>query len=136
MSQYHIDTNCIHAGYTPGDGEPRVVPMYKAQRINMTMRRQRQAVRPGAGWVLYTRLANPTLDAVEEKIAALEGGVGALTILRTGGVPDLCFEYLPRRWACRCSSAIYGGTFNLFYKTMHEMGIGFTFFAGKHRRKS
>ena len=76
----------------------------------------------------YTRLGNPTLDAVEKKLAALEGGVGAM--LTASGQAASMISILN---ICRagghvvCSSAIYGGTFNLFYKTMKEMGIDFTF---------
>ena len=79
MSQYHIDTNCIHAGYTPGDGEPRVVPIVQSTTYKYdhaeTLGKLFDLEQDG---FFYTRLANPTLDAVEKKIAALEGGVGAL----------------------------------------------------------
>lgn len=129
MSQYHIDTNCIHAGYTPGDGEPRVVPI-----VQSTTYKYNSAETLGklfdleADGFFYTRLGNPTIDAVEKKIAALEGGVGAL--ITSSGQAASLISVLN---ICRagghvvCSSAIYGGTFNLFYKTMHEMGIDFTF---------
>lgn len=129
MSQYHIDTNCIHAGYTPGDGEPRVVPIVQSTTYKYdhaeTLGKLFDLEQDG---FFYTRLANPTLDAVEKKIAALEGGVGAL--LTSSGQAASLISVLN---ICRagghvvCSSAIYGGTFNLFYKTMHEMGIDFTF---------
>ena len=130
MSQYHIDTNCIHAGYTPGDGEPRVVPIVQSTTYKYDQCRRRLAScstwsRMGS---FIPALANPTLDAVEKKIAALEGGVGAL--LTSSGQAASLISVLN---ICRagghvvCSSAIYGGTFNLFYKTMHEMGIEFTF---------
>ena len=139
MSQYHIDTNCIHAGYTPGDGEPRVVPIVQSTTYKYdhaeTLGKLFDLEQDG---FFYTRLANPTLDAVEKKIAALEGGVGAL--LTSSGQAASLISVLN---ICRagghvvCSSAIYGGTFNLFYKTMHEMGIDFTFgFPGKHRRRA
>ena len=78
----------------------------------------------------YTRLGNPTLDAVEQKIAALEGGVGAM--LTSSGQAASMLAVLN---ICHAgshvvsSSAIYGGTFNLFYKTLHEMGISCTFVA-------
>ena len=80
------------------------------------------------GGNIYTRLMNPTSDVFEKRIAALEGGVGAL--LTSSGQAASLISVLN---ICRagghvvCSSAIYGGTFNLFYKTMHEMGIDFTF---------
>ena len=76
----------------------------------------------------YTRLANPTLDAVEKKIAALEGGVGAMITssgqaASTIAVLNICHagDHMV------CCSAIYGGTFNLFYKTLKELGIDVTF---------
>jgi O-acetylhomoserine (thiol)-lyase len=131
MKNYHIDTNCIHAGYEPKNGAPRVLPIvqsttYKynsAQTIGQLFDLQ-------ADGFFYTRLGNPTIDAVEKKIAALEGGVGAL--ITSSGQAASLISVLN---ICRsgghvvCSSAIYGGTFNLFYKTMHEMGIDFTFLA-------
>lgn len=129
MSEYHIDTKCIHAGYTPGDGEPRVVPI-----VQSTTYKYDHAETLGklfdleeAGF-FYTRLGNPTLDAVEKKIAAMEGGVGAM--LTSSGQAASLISVLN---ICHAgdhvvsSSAIYGGTFNLFYKTMQEMGIAFTF---------
>lgn len=129
MSEYHIDTKCIHAGYTPGDGEPRVVPI-----VQSTTYKYDHAETLGklfdleeAGF-FYTRLGNPTLDAVEKKIAAMEGGVGAM--LTSSGQAASLISVLN---ICHAgdhvvsSSAIYGGTFNLFYKTMQEMGIEFTF---------
>lgn len=129
MSEYHIDTKCIHAGYTPGDGEPRVVPIvqsttYKYDRAE-TLGKLFDLEEAG---FFYTRLGNPTLDAVEKKIAAMEGGVGAM--LTSSGQAASLISVLN---ICHAgdhvvsSSAIYGGTFNLFYKTMQEMGIEFTF---------
>ena len=76
----------------------------------------------------YTRLGNPTLDAVEKKLAALEGGVGAL--VTSSGQAATMMAVLNICHAgghVVCSSAVYGGTFNLFYKTLHEMGIDCTF---------
>lgn len=76
----------------------------------------------------YTRLANPTNDVVEKKIAALEGGVGAL-LTSSGQAANLMavLNICPAGSHVVSSSAIYGGTFNLFYKTMKEMGIETTF---------
>ena len=129
MSPYRIDTNCIHAGYTPGDGEPRVLPIVQSTTYKYdhaeTLGKLFDLEKDG---FFYTRLGNPTIDAVEKKIAALEGGVGAL-ITSSGQAASLIsiFNICRAGGHVVCSSAIYGGTFNLFYKTMHEMGIDFTF---------
>lgn len=129
MSNYRIDTTCIHAGYQPGNGDPRVLPIVQSTTYTYeTANNMGQLFDLEASGFFYTRLANPTLDAVEQKIAALEGGVGAL--LTSSGQAASMIAVLN---ICRagghvvCSSAIYGGTFNLFYKTMKEMGIDFTF---------
>lgn len=129
MSQYHIETNCIHAGYSPKNGEPRVLPI-----VQSTTFKYDDAATMGklfdleADGFFYTRLGNPTLDAVEQKIAALEGGVGAL--LTGSGQAASMMSVLNICHAgghMVCSSAIYGGTFNLFYKTIQELGIEVTF---------
>lgn len=129
MSNYRIDTNCIHAGYQPGNGDPRVLPIVQSTTYTYeTSKNMGQLFDLEASGFFYTRLANPTLDAVEQKIAAMEGGVGAL-VTSSGQAASLIAVLN----ICRagghvvCSSAIYGGTFNLFYKTMKEMGIDFTF---------
>lgn len=129
MSEYRIDTQCIHAGYHPGNGEPRVVPIVQSTTFRYetseAMGRLFDLEDPG---FFYTRLGNPTLDAVEQKIAALEGGVGAM--LTSSGQAASMIAVLN---ICHAgghvvsSSAIYGGTFNLFYKTLHEMGVDCTF---------
>jgi O-acetylhomoserine (thiol)-lyase len=126
---YHIDTDCIHAGYEPGNGEPRVLPI-----VQSTTFRYDSAETLGRLFDLkddgffYTRIGNPTIDAVEKKIAALEGGVGAL--LTSSGQAASMISVLN---ICHSgghvvsSSAIYGGTFNLFDKTLRELGIDCTF---------
>ncbi len=137
MSEYQIDTNCIHAGYSPKNGEPRVLPI-----VQSTTFKYESAQSMGKLFDLeddgffYTRLGNPTLDAVEKKIAVLEGGVGAL--LTSSGQAASLISVLN---ICRagghmvCSSAIYGGTFNLFYKTMQEMGIEVTFVSAESTKE-
>ena len=129
MAHYHRDTECIHAGDQPGNGEPRVLPITQSTTFRYdsaeTLGKLFDLEEDG---FFYTRLGNPTLDAVEKKIAALEGGVGAL--LTSSGQAASLISVLNICHAgghVVCSSAIYGGTFNLFYKTMHEMGIDFTF---------
>ncbi len=129
MSDYRIDTKCIHEGYHPGNGEPRVMPIVQSTtfRYESSEAMGRLFDLQDSGF-FYTRLANPTLDVVEKKIAALEGGVGAL--LTSSGQAASLLSVLN---ICHAgghvvsSSAIYGGTFNLFYKTMAEMGIACTF---------
>lgn len=128
---YHIDTECIHAGYEPKDGEPRVLPI-----VQSTTFKYDSADTLGklfdlkADGFFYTRISNPTLDAVEKKLAVLEGGVGAL--LTSSGQAATMISVLN---ICHsgghvvCSSAIYGGTFNLFAKTLKELGVDCTFVA-------
>lgn len=129
MKQLKPDTTCIHAGYEPKNGEPRVVPI--AQSTSYTYdsaETMGKLFDLEADGFFYTRLANPTLDAVEKKIAALEGGVGAMITssgqaASTIAVLNICHagDHMV------CCSAIYGGTFNLFYKTLRELGIDVTF---------
>ncbi len=129
MSNYRIDTNCIHAGYHPGNGEPRVLPIVQSTTYKYeTAKNMGQLFDLEASGFFYTRLANPTLDAVEQKIAAMEGGIGAM-LTSSGQAASLLsiFNICRAGGHVVCSSAIYGGTFNLFYKTMAEMGIEFTF---------
>ena len=129
MGNYKPDTICIHAGYKPGNGEPRVLPIVQSTTYTYESSQEMGDLFDlKSDGFFYTRLGNPTLDAVEKKLAALEGGVGAM--LTASGQSASLLSVLN---ICRagghvvCSSAIYGGTFNLFYKTMKEMGIDFTF---------
>ncbi|MDD3502835.1 MAG: PLP-dependent transferase [Eubacteriales bacterium] len=130
MSQeYHINTRCLQSGYEPGNGDPRVVPIYQSTTFTYdsadTMGKLFDLEVAGD---FYTRLSNPTSGAVERKIAALEGGIGAL--LTSAGQAASMISVLN---ICRSgdhvisSASIYGGTYNLFHKTMREMGIDFTF---------
>ena len=129
MSDYRIDTKCIHAGYHPGNGEPRVLPIVQSTTFRYeTSEAMGRLFDLDDNGFFYTRLGNPTLDAVEQKIAALEGGVGAM--LTSSGQAASMMAVIN---ICHAgdhvvsSSAIYGGTFNLFYKTLKEMGIDCTF---------
>ena len=125
----HINTKCVQSGYEPKNGEPRVVPI-----VHSTTYKYDTAGDMGdlfdlkASGFFYTRLANPTVDAVEKKLADLEGGVGAV-MTSAGQAANLyaVFNICHAGDHVVCSSAIYGGTFNLFNKTMREMGIDFTF---------
>ncbi len=126
---YHINTKCVQAGYEPKNGESRVIPI-----VQSTTFKYDSAATLGKLFDLeesgffYTRLANPTLSAVADKIAALEGGVGAMLTASGQSASMLSITNI-----CHagdhvvCASAIYGGTFNLFNKSLRELGIEFTF---------
>ncbi len=126
---WHIETKCIQEGWKPKDGEARVLPIYQS-----TTFRYESAETMGALFDLqtngdfYTRLSNPTTNAVEAKIAALEGGVGAL-MTSAGQAASLVavLNITHHGDHIISTSAIYGGTFNLFQKTMGEMGIDVSF---------
>lgn len=127
--EYRMETKCIHAGYEPKNGEPRVLPIVQSTTFKYdTAQGMGDLFDLKADGYFYTRIGNPTNAAVERKIAALEGGVGAL--LTASGQSASMMSVLN---ICRCgdhivsSAAIYGGTFNLFNKTMREMGIDCTF---------
>ena len=125
----HIDTKCIQSGYSPKNGEPRVLPIYQSTtwKYESTEQMGRLFDLEESGY-FYTRLANPTNDAVAAKIADLEGGVAA--ILTSSG-QAACFYSIFN--ICEagdhfvCSSTVYGGTFNLFGVTLKKMGIDITF---------
>ena len=129
MSEFKIATKCIHSGYAPKNGEPRQLPI-----IQSTTYKYDSSVEMGklfdleASGYFYTRLQNPTNDATAEKIAALEGGVAA--VLTSSGQAANFFAIFNICHAgdhVVCSTAIYGGTFNLFNVTMKKLGIDFTF---------
>ena len=123
------ETLCVQAGWTPKNGEPRVVPIYQSTTFKYDDSDQMARLfdLKDTGY-FYTRLQNPTNDAVASKIAALEGGVGA--ILTSSGQTANFYAILN---ICEagdhfvCSSTIYGGTFNLFGVTLKKMGIECTF---------
>ena len=129
MSDYKLATKCIHSGYTPKNGEPRQLPIYQS-----TTYKYDSSVEMGklfdleASGYFYTRLQNPTNDCVAAKIADLEGGVAA--VLTSSGQAANFFAIFN---ICNAgdhvvaSSAIYGGTFNLFNVTLRKLGIEFTF---------
>ena len=126
---YKIGTKCVQSGYTPKNGEPRILPIYQS-----TTFKYENADQMGRLFDLeengyfYTRLANPTNDAVAKKIAELEGGVAA--ILTSSG--QAASFYSMFNIACAgdhiiSSAAVYGGTFNLLDVTMRKLGIDVTF---------
>jgi len=123
------DTLCLHAGYTPGNGEPRQLPIIQSTTFKYeTSEAMGKLFDLEASGYFYTRLQNPTNDAVAAKIAALEGGTAAM--LTSSGQAASFYSIFN---ICSCgdhvvsSSAIYGGTYNLFAVTMKRMGIEFTF---------
>lgn len=129
MKEYHIDTKCVQAGYSPKNGEPRVLPIVQSTTFKYnsgeTMGRLFDLSESG---YFYTRLQNPTNDAVAAKIAALEGGVAAV-LTSSGQAASFysIFNICSAGDHVVCSSNIYGGTYNLFAVTMKKQGIEFTF---------
>lgn len=124
-----IATKCVQAGYTPKNGEPRVLPIIQSTTFKYeTSESMGKLFDLEADGFFYTRLNNPTSAAVAEKIAALEGGTAAM--LTSSGQAATFYSIFN---ICSCgdhvvsSAAIYGGTFNLFAVTMKRMGIEFTF---------
>ena len=118
------ETKCLHAGYTPGDGEPRVVPIVQSTtyRFDTTERIGELFDMPTA--CMYSRFANPTVDAVEQKIAALEGGVGAMCTSSGQAASLLSILNVCNSGDSFISTAtIYGGTVNLFSVTLKKLGI-------------
>ena len=129
MSEQTIGTKCVQGGYTPGNGEPRQIPI-----IQSTTFKYQSSAEMGklfdleASGYFYTRLQNPTNDAVAAKIAALEGGTAAM-LTSSGQAANFyaVFNIASCGDHVVSSSSIYGGSFNLFSVTMKRMGIEFTF---------
>ena len=129
MSNYNINTICVQGGYEPKKGESRVVPIVQSTTFKYETSQQMGDLfdLKEAGY-FYTRLANPTNDAVARKICQLEGGVAA--ILTSSGQAANFYAILNIAGAgdhIIASSAIYGGTYNLLANTMKNMGIEATF---------
>ena len=125
MSNFKIETKCIQSGYTPGNGEPRVLPICQS-----TTYKYDSAAHLGdlfdlkAPGHMYSRISNPTVDAVEKKIADLEGGTGA--VLCSSGQAANLLAILNITSAGQnivSMSSIYGGTVNLFAVTLKRIGI-------------
>lgn len=124
-----IDTKCIHAGYTPKNGEPRQMPIYQSTTFKYdTSEEMGKLFDLEASGYFYTRLQNPTNDYVAARIAALEGGTAAM-LTSSGQAANFyaVFNIASCGDHVVASSAIYGGTYNLFAVTMKRMGIEFTF---------
>ena len=129
MSKKGIGTRCVQAGYEPGNGDPRQVPIYQSTTFKYATGEAMGALFDlEASGYFYTRLQNPTNDFVAAKIADLEGGTAAML---TSSGQAASFYSVFNIASCGdhviSSSTIYGGTFNLFSVTMKRMGIEFTF---------
>ena len=125
----HIGTLCVQAGYEPGKGEPRQIPVIQSTTFKYETSDQmgRLFDLEESGY-FYTRLQNPTNDMVAAKIAALEGGVGAM-LTSSGPAANFfaCFNICEAGDHMIAANNIYGGTFNLFGVTLRKMGIDVTF---------
>lgn len=123
------ETICVQSGWKPQKGEPRVLPIYQSTTFKYeTSEQMAQLFDLEASGYFYTRLQNPTNDAVAAKIAALEGGVGAmLTSSGQAATFYAIFNIASAGDHIVSASAIYGGTFNLFAVTLKKLGIEFTF---------
>ena len=123
------ETKCIEGGYTPGNGEPRLMPIVQSTTFKYdTSEDMAKLFDLEATGYFYTRLQNPTNDLVAAKICELEGGTAAM--LTSSGQAASFFSVFNLANAgdhVIASSAIYGGTYNLFNVTMRKMGIEFTF---------
>lgn len=120
----NIETQCLHAGYTPGNGDPRVVPIIQSTTYTFDSTQHIADLFDKPTECIYSRFANPTVDAVEQKIAALEGGVGAMCT-SSGQAASLIsvLNLCSAGDSFICSSTIYGGTINLFSFTFKRFGI-------------
>lgn len=129
MNNYHLNTKCIQSGYSPKNGEPRVLPIVQSTTYKYDSSSEMGDLfdLKSSGY-FYTRLQNPTNDAVAAKIADLEGGVGAV-LTSSGQAASFysIFNICGSGDHVVCASALYGGTFNLFAVTMKKLGIEFTF---------
>ena len=125
----HPGTLCVQAGWTPGNGEPRVLPIYQSTTFKYDSSEQMARLfdLKESGY-FYTRLQTPTNDAVAAKIAALEGGVGAM-LTSSGQAANFfaVFNICEAGGHIVSANTIYGGTYNLFGVTMKKMGIDCTF---------
>ena len=131
MNYKSRETSCVQGGYTPGNGEPRQIPIVQSTTFKYASSADMGALFDlEASGYFYTRLQNPTNDYVAAKIAELEGGTAAM-LTSSGQAANFyavfnianCGDHVV------ASSSIYGGTFNLFSVTMKKMGIDFTFVA-------
>ena len=123
--EYHIETKCIQGGYQPKNGEPRILPIYQSTTYKYdSSEHLGDLFDLKAEGHMYTRISNPTVAAVEEKIADLEGGVGAMCTSSGQSANMLAILNIADSGDNFISvSEIYGGTVNLFAVTLKKMGI-------------
>ena len=124
-----IETQCLHEGYHPGNGEPSALPIYQSTtyRYDSTEHIGKLFDLTAAGH-MYSRISNPTVAAVEEKITAMEGGVGALCTTSGQAATMISLMNILKEGDHFISTAsIYGGTINLFAVTLKRFGIECTF---------
>jgi O-acetylhomoserine (thiol)-lyase len=124
-----IETKCLHEGYEPGNGDPRALPIYQSTTYTYDSTEHiGKLFDLSADGHMYSRISNPTVACVEKKIAALEGGVGAL-LTSSGQAASLIalMNILQAGDHLVASSTIYGGTFNLYGVTLKRYGIECTF---------
>ena len=129
MSNKNIETLCIQGGYTPGNGEPRQIPIIQSTTFKYdTSEDMGKLFDLEASGYFYSRLQNPTCDTVAAKICELEGGAAAM-LLSSGQAASFfsVFNIATCGDHVVSSTSIYGGTYNLFAVTMKKMGIDFTF---------
>ena len=129
MNNWNRDTVCVQGGYTPGNGEPRQIPIIQSTTFKYaTSEDMGKLFDLEASGYFYSRLQNPTCDTVAAKICQLEGGSAAML---TSSGQAASFYAIFNIASCGdhivSSSTIYGGTYNLFAVTMKRMGIDFTF---------
>lgn len=129
MQNYHIETKCVHSGWTPKNGEPRQIPIYESTTFKYDSADEMGKLFDlESNGYFYTRLQNPTNDAVASRITDLEGGVAAM--LTSSGQAAVLFAITN---ICEagdhmiCASEIYGGTLNLAGVTLKKFGIDCTF---------
>ncbi len=124
-----FDTKCVRAGYEPGNGEPRQIPIVQSTTFRYTSSEEMgQLFDLEKSGYFYTRLQNPTNDTVAARITALEGGVaGMLTSSGQAANFYAVFNLCSAGDHFVSAASIYGGTYNLFYVTMKKMGIDCTF---------
>lgn len=129
MSDYRIETKCIQSGYTPKNGKPRILPIYQSTTFKYDDSDEMGKLFDlEAFGYFYTRLQNPTNDAVASKICDMEGGVAAM--LTSSGQAANFYAIMNIAEAgdhIICSAAVYGGTYNLYAHTIRKMGISATF---------
>ena len=124
-----IETQCLHEGYEPGNGEPRALPIYQSTTYTYDSTEHiGKLFDLTAEGHMYSRISNPTVECVEKKIAALEGGVGALCTTSGQAASMIAImNILEAGDHIIAASAIYGGTYNLINVTLRKFGIECTF---------